>query len=165
MLDDKNKDIVPNSDENNENLNENSDFSKELSDLENEIKNAIPDEIKKKEEIQQNTFDELDSLATEVVESGFEWNKHSEKPKDRVWEFFDTGKKEFEKVDTFKEKRVIGKHKKMTNKFADRPETVKEAIQNSSDKILEEIYNWKQEKNPVARSLLKIVNRIMKTEK
>jgi hypothetical protein len=53
----------------------------------------------------------------------------------------------------------------MVDKFAGRPEAVKESIQSSADKILDEIYNWKEEKNPVARSLLRIVNWVMKTEK
>jgi len=68
-------------------------------------------------------------------------------------------------VDTKTEKRVVKKHGQMVNKFAGRPEAVKESIQSSADKILDEIYNWKEEKNPVARSLLRIVNWIMKTEK
>ncbi|HRU50374.1 MAG TPA: hypothetical protein P5155_02615, partial [Candidatus Absconditabacterales bacterium] len=67
--------------------------------------------------------------------------------------------------DTKTEKRVVKKHKNMVKSLSNRPGGVQEAIGESVDKILDEIYNWREEKNPVARSLLKIVNWIMKTEK
>jgi hypothetical protein len=111
-----------------------------------------------------NVSDELDSLSAEIVLSGIEWGKVNER-KDKVSEFFDAGQKEFEKVDTKTEKRVVKKHKNMVKSLSNRPGWVQEAIGESVDKILDEIYNWKEEKNPVARSLLKIVNWIMKTEK
>gem|GEM_PF-1852686 len=60
---------------------------------------------------------------------------------------------------------MVRRHSQMVDRFAGRPEAVKESIQSSADKILDEIYNWEEEKNPVARSLLRIVNWIMKTEK
>lgn len=156
--------------DNKDNLREDLDFSSELSNLENEIRNAARDKLKKEEQevvwnvSDENVLDELDSLSAEIILSGIEWGKVNER-KDKVSEFFDAGQKEFEKVDTKTEKRVVKKHGQMVDKFAGRPEAVKESIQSSADKILDEIYNWKEEKNPVARSLLKIVNWIMKTEK
>jgi hypothetical protein len=112
----------------------------------------------------ENVSDELDSLSAEIILSGIEWGKVNER-KDKVSEFFDAGQKEFEKVDTKTEKRVVKKHKNKVKSLSNRPGWVQEAIGESVDKILDEIYNWEEEKNPVARSLLKIVNWIMKTEK
>lgn len=163
-----------NLDESNEGL----DFSDELSNLENNIREIAWDKIKQKEQeekeqiekeqIVSKTKGNLESLHESMLswaESWLEQKQVNETWKDKVSEFFDVGKEEFEKIDTKIEKRVVKKHGQMVDKFAGRPEAVKESIQSSADKILDEIYNWKEEKNPVARSLLRIVNWIMKTEK
>ncbi len=167
-IENKNKDKDESLDkdlDDNDNLREDLDFSSELSSLENEIRNAAGDKLKEeKQKVVWNVSDELDSLSAEIVLSGIEWGKVNER-KDKVSEFFDAGQKEFEKVDTKTEKRVVKKHKNMVKSLSNRPGWVQEAIGESVDKILDEIYNWKEEKNPVARSLLKIVNWIMKTEK
>jgi len=163
-IENKNKDKDKDLDDN-DNLREDLDFSSELLSLENEIRNVARDKLKEKEqEVVWNVSDELDSLSAEIVLSGIEWGKVNES-KDKVSEFFDAGQKEFEKVDTKTEKRVVKKHKNMVKSLSNRPGWVQEAIGESVDKILDEIYNWREEKNPVARSLLKIVNWIMKTEK
>ena len=167
-IENKNKDKDESLDkdlDDNDNLREDLDFSSELSSLENEIRNAAGDKLKEeKQKVVWNVSDELDSLSAEIVLSGIEWGKVNER-KDKVSEFFDAGQKEFEKIDTKVEKRVVRRHSQMVDRFAGRPEAVKESIQSSADKILDEIYNWEEEKNPVARSLLRIVNWIMKTEK
>ena len=167
-IENKNKDKDESLDkdlDDNDNLREDLDFSSELSSLENEIRNAAGDKLKEeKQKVVWNVSDELDSLSAEIVLSGIEWGKVNER-KDKVSEFFDAGQKEFEKVDTKTEKRVVKKHKNKVKSLSNRPGWVQEAIGESVDKILAEIYNWKEEKNPVARSLLKIVNWIMKTEK
>ena len=46
-----------------------------------------------------------------------------------------------------------------------RPETTQEWINDSIDDIVDEYKNRKQEKNPIARWLLRVVNRIMNSEK
>ena len=167
-IENKNKDKDESLDkdlDDNDNLREDLDFSSELSSLENEIRNAAGDKLKEeKQKVVWNVSDELDSLSAEIVLSGIEWGKVNER-KDKVSEFFDAGQKEFEKVDTKTEKRVVKKHKNKVKSLSNRPGWVQEAIGESVDKILDEIYNWEEEKNPVARSLLKIVNWIMKTEK
>mgnify|MGYP007069027660 CR=1 FL=1 len=170
-IENKNKDKSLDKDlDNKDNLREDLDFSSELSNLEKEIRNAAGDKLKEKEQevvwnvSDENVSDELDSLSAEIILSGIEWGKVNER-KDKVSEFFDAGQKEFEKVDTKTEKRVVKKHKNMVKSLSNRPGWVQEAIGESVDKILDEIYNWREEKNPVARSLLKIVNWIMKTEK
>ena len=153
--------------------NEDSDFFDELSSLEDNIRELAWDKIKQKEQVEKEqivskTKGNLESLHESMLswaESRLEQKKISEKWKDKVSEFFDAGQKEFEKIDTKVEKRVVRRHSQMVDRFAGRPEAVKESIQSSADKILDEIYNWKEEKNPVARSLLRIVNWIMKTEK
>jgi len=170
MVDELKKDIVPDADENSwdnsENLNENLDnFSDELSDLEETIRDVAWDKIEEREQkIVSDTSSELDSLNAEV---NLDWldKKDNKKSIDRVSEFFWKWKEEFKKIDTFNEKKVVKKYWKTKNNLKYRPEKVKEAIEWSADEILDEIYNWRKEKNPVARSLLRIVNWIMKTEK
>lgn len=161
MVDKFEKNIVPhNKWESKNNLNNNLDkdldsvdFSDELSNLENVIREKFWEKIQEREsevknneiqDIKNKTKSELDSIKI-----------------DKVSEFFDQGKEEFKKIDTFKEKKVVRKH----NKYINRPIEVKDAIEDSSDRILDEIYNWKKEKNVVSRSLLRIVNWIIKTEK
>lgn len=46
-----------------------------------------------------------------------------------------------------------------------RPEWVVDEIVKSSDSVEDMINNWEQEPNPIAKSLLRIVNRIMKSER
>lgn len=169
MVDEIKKDIVPDLDENGENeknLDEDlGSFSDELSNLEAEIRGVAWDKIQEREQnIISKTSNELDSLSADV---GLSWldKKVNEKWKDKVSEFFWKWKEEFKKIDTFTEKKFVKKYWNMQNKLAHRPGEVKEAIEKSADNILDEIYNWKKEKNPVARSLLRIVNWIMKTEK
>jgi hypothetical protein len=54
-----------------------------------------------------------------------------------------------------------------TNKgnISDRPLGVQKAIMESVDLIVDEINSRKRERSPIARSLFKIVDLIMKTEK
>lgn len=141
------------------------DFSVELSNLESKIREVAWDKIKKKEqEIIAEASDELSSLGAEIG-SGWLSEGFNENSKDKVSEFFWKWKEEFKVIDTRRERKVVRKHKIMKSKFELRPDWVKQAIEQSVDRILDEIYNWKEEKNPVARSLLRIVNRILKTEK
>lgn len=79
-----------------------------------------------------------------------------------VNEFFEKWKDEFnDNKNTTAEKKFVSKSSYINE---DRPQDVVDWINNSADKILDEIKNWKQEQNPVARSLLRIVNWIMKSE-
>ena len=141
-MDEIKKDIVPSSDENlwdnNENLNEDSvNFSWELENLKNLIKKEV---IKKTEDWEKLKINE---------------------DLDKIDKFFEQWKKEFEKVDTSDEKEIIKKY----NTIRNRPVEVQKEIEKISNEVLDEIYNWKQEKNPVARSLLRIINWIMSSEK
>ena len=82
--------------------------------------------------------------------------------KDSIDKFFKKWKEEFnDDNDTSSEKKFVKKYKNLENRSID----VAEWIQKSADDIEKEIINWKDEKNPVAKSLLRIVNRIMKSEK
>lgn len=171
MVDNKNVDKnVDNNDLNDEgkdldHLNDDLDISAELSGLEAKIRNVAWDKIQEREQkIISETSGELDSLGAEI---GLEWlnQKANEKSKDKVSEFFKEWEEELKVIDTRKEKRFVKKYKKMKGISSERPEAVKNAIESSVDDVLDEIYNWEKEKNPVARSLLRIVNMIMKTEK
>lgn len=141
MVDEFKKDIVPDADEeswdNSKNLNENlGNFSWELENLKNLVKQEA---INKKEYLEDSRINE---------------------DLDKIDNFFEEWKEEFKKIDTEDEEKII----KIYNKIKDRPVVVQKEIEKISNKVLDEIYNWKKEKNPVARSLLRIVSWIMKTE-
>ncbi|HRX64076.1 MAG TPA: hypothetical protein P5060_03170 [Candidatus Absconditabacterales bacterium] len=61
----------------------------------------------------------------------------------------------------FKRTRTVKKYNSIENRNID----VQNAIKESGESVLDEITNWKEEKNPVAKSLLSIANWILKTEK
>ncbi len=167
MVDEIKKDIIPDPKENKENLGEDLDFSDELSELENQIRNVAWDKIREREREQKivsETSDELDTLGAEV---GLVWldKKVNEKWKDKVSEFFWKWKEELNKLNPNTKKQIKKTSLWIKGKLYNRPQEVRQAIEKSADNILDEIYNWKEEKNPVARSLLRIANWIMKTEK
>jgi hypothetical protein len=80
---------------------------------------------------------------------------------EKIDDFFEKGKNEFRRVDSVKEKRVVKKY----NRILDRNINIQESIVNSAETILNEIQNWDKEKDLVAKSLLRISNWILKSEK
>ena len=65
------------------------------------------------------------------------------------------------KTNTHDEKVTVKKYERLK----DRPLSVSEEITKSVTSIEDEIKNWKTEKNPIARYLLKLADMIMHTEK
>jgi len=157
-----------NPDENLDNLNLD-DFSNELNELEQGIKSAMENDILKQ------TADGLKDIKSDIkwemnpdLNLDPEWEAFTEKEKKNVSEFFVQWRKEFNKIDNFDEKKVVKKYQNYkTNKgnISDRPLGVQKAIMESVDLIVDEINSRKRERSPIARSLFKIVDLIMKTEK
>jgi alkanesulfonate monooxygenase SsuD/methylene tetrahydromethanopterin reductase-like flavin-dependent oxidoreductase (luciferase family) len=81
---------------------------------------------------------------------------------DQIDDFFEKGKDEFEDIDkTETEDNVISKYSKIKNRHIN----VRRAIIKSEESVLDEIKNWKKEGNLVAKSLLRMTNWILKSEK
>lgn len=139
----------------------------------NSLKDSILWKNKEKEQIQNETWNASESLKSNVINSALDnlnlniqkWldlHDADDNTKAELNEFFKEWKKEFsDNNETHDEKKFVHEYKKIES----RPAAVQRWIENSVEKIENEISNWKQEKNPVARSLLRIVNRIMETEK
>jgi len=144
-------------------------FSNELNELEQGVRWAM--ENKAKEQLSEQTTNELDNIKSEVTSDANldpEWEAFTEKEKKNVSEFFVQWRKEFNKIDNFDEKKVVKKHQDYranNGNIGGRPLAVQKAIRESVDLIVDDISSRKKEKNPIARSLLKIVDLIMSTEK
>lgn len=120
---------------------------------------------RKAENLKDSAIDStLDNLNLDMQE-WLELQDSDDETKEELNKFFEKWKKELkDDIDTTEEKELSVKLLQ-SSRFKNRsPETVQQ-IAKSAIKIESEIINWKQEKNPVARSLLKIVNWIMWTEK
>ena len=130
------------------------------------------DELKVKEEtsnkaenLKDSAIDStLDNLNLDMQE-GLELKDSDDETKEELEHFFEKWKEELkDNIDTPEEKELSEKLLQ-SDRFKNRsPETVQQ-IAKSATKIETEIKNWQTEKNPVAKSLLKIVNWIMGTEK
>lgn len=90
---------------------------------------------------------------------------------DNINDFFEKAEKVDNDLENNKEiKKEIGKKSKRTRtvkkytSIENRNIDVQNAIKESWESVLDEILNWKEEKNPVAKSLLGIANWILKTE-
>ena len=130
------------------------------------------DEIRLKEEtsertekLKDSTIDStLDSLNLEMQE-WLELSNSDIETKDELNQFFEKGKNEFKDEKAIPQEKELSQQLLKNNKFKNRsPEAVRE-IAHSDTKLENEIKNWKQEKNPVAKSLLRVVDRIIWTEK
>ncbi len=66
-----------------------------------------------------------------------------------------------DKKETSKEKRAVRKIKKINFDNVD----VKQEKQKSFDRVLSSIINWRNEKNPVAKILLRMADWVLSTEK
>ncbi len=148
-----------------------------LDDL-NSLKNDKTKEVKKTE----STWDALNNLGDALVNSKLEelqnkiedtlldsalesssiWESNDQITKGQIDKFFEKWKEEFyDDKKTVVEDKFTQKYKNIEDRSVD----VAKWIENSADKIIDEIKNWEKEQNPVARSLLRFVNRIMKSEK
>ena len=120
---------------------------------------------RKAENLKDSAIDStLDNLNLDMQE-WLELQDSDDETKEELNKFFEKWKKELKHdIDTTEEKE-LSVNLLQSGRFKNRsPETVQQ-IAKSATKIESEIKNWKQEKNPVARSLLKIVDWIMGTEK
>ena len=65
-----------------------------------------------------------------------------------------------------KDTKQVLTHKEMSQRIINgRSPEVSQQISNSATKVEDEIKNWENEENPIARSLLKMANWLMNTEK
>lgn len=112
----------------------------------------------------------LDDLHNKI-EFTFEQQGIIEDTKDALDDFFDAGKKEFsDDIQPIDPENGINYEAEVedlmnSDKFKNRPLWVIRGIAKSSEKIKDEIVNRKKQENPVAKSLFRIINRIMGTEK
>ncbi len=117
------------------------------------------------EEIAKKFEQNMDKLKDIAKKEAKENNEDPEKILDKIDDFFaitdNKEKEELENIDTKSERKVLKKYKKILNRKID----VQKEIINSWEFVLEEIRDWKKEKNPVAKSLLRITKWILKTEK
>ena len=116
--------------------------------------------------------EKLDDLHNKI-EFTFEQQGIIEDTRDALDDFFEAGKKEFsddiQPIDEEDGKKINyeAEVEALMNleKFKNRPLWVIRGIAQSSEKIKDEIVNRKKQENPVAKSLFRIINRIMGTEK
>ena len=143
--------------ENNENNNDNE--KKGLWDSFKEIFKWFTDKLKK------NAVDSaLDNLQANI-EKWLNIDETDNETKQELVDFFNEWKNELEFIDTKEEEKLVEKLTSSGKFTKDREPEIVAKIVESADKIENEIKDWQKEKNPVARSLLKIVNWIMWTEK
>lgn len=130
------------------------------------------DELKVKEEtsnkaenLKDSAIDStLDNLNLDMQE-GLELKDSDDETKEELEHFFEKWKEELKDTIDTPEEKELSEKLLQSDRFKNRsPETVQQ-IAKSATKIETEIKNWQTEKNPVAKSLLKIVNWIMGTEK
>lgn len=120
---------------------------------------------RKAENLKDSAIDStLDNLNLDMQE-WLELQDSDDETKEELNKFFEKWKKELkDDIDTTEEKELSVKLLQ-SGRFKNRsPETVQQ-IAKSATNIEKEIKDWPKEKNPVARSLLKIVDWIMSTEK
>lgn len=104
----------------------------------------------------------LENIAKkEAEEKVRENNDNPDDLLDQIDDFFDKSKEEFDEVNTFKEKRMRKKYTRIIDRSID----IQEAIVKSWESVLDEIKDWKEQKHPVAKSLFRIANWILKSEK
>lgn len=122
------------------------------------------DKIKVEEEVSENS----EKLKQSAVDSTLEnlnldmekWSEISDSEieiKGELDQILHKWKKDIKQVPT---------HKEMSQRIINgRSPEVSQQISNSATKVEDEIKNWENEENPIARSLLKMANWLMNTEK
>lgn len=119
----------------------------------------------KTEKLKDSAIDStLDNLNLDMQE-WLELQNSDDKTKEELNKFFEKWKEELkDNTNTLEEKELSEKLFK-NKRFEKRSPEIVQQIAKSATKIENEIKDWQKEKNPVARSLLKIVDWIMSTEK
>ena len=120
---------------------------------------------RKTESLKDSAIDStLDNLNLDMQE-GLELKDTDDETKKELNQFFEKWKEELKDDAQTLEEQELSQKLLQSERFKSRsPETVQQ-IAKSATKIENEIKDWQKEKNPVAKSLLKIVDWIMGTEK
>lgn len=106
----------------------------------------------------------LDNLQANV-EKWLNIDEADNKTKKELAEFFDKWKDELKIVDTEEEEQLVEKLTSNGKFFKGRDPEIVAKIEESASEIENEIKNWQSQGSTVARSLLRIVDWIMWTEK
>ena len=133
---------------------------KELAqDFNNQLK-WLKDEVENKD---KNIKGDLDDLKKSILQKiDIENVDNKEQIKHDVDSVFEKWLEELSDTkETSKEKRVVRKIKKINFDNVD----VKQEKQRSFDRVLSSITNWRNEKNPVAKVLLRMADWVLSTEK
>ena len=119
----------------------------------------------KTENLKDSAIDStLDNLNLDMQE-WLELQNSDDKTKEELNKFFEKWKKEFKDDVQTPEEQELSQKLLQSDRFKNRSTETVQQIAKSATKIENEIKDWQKEKNPVARSLLKIVDWIMSTEK
>ena len=120
---------------------------------------------RKAENLKDSAIDStLDNLNLDMQE-WLELQNSDDKTKEELNKFFEKWKEELkDNTNTLEEKELSEKLFK-NKRFEKRSPEIVQQIAKSATNIENEIKDWPKEKNPVAKSLLKIVDWIMGTEK
>ena len=130
------------------------------------------DKIKVKEEISRNAENLKDSVIDSTLDNlnldmqeWLELQDSDDKTKEELNKFFEIWKQELKNDIEQPWEAELRERLFNSERFGKRSPDIVREVAKSATKIENEIKNWKQEENSVARSLLKIVNWIMWTEK
>ena len=120
---------------------------------------------RKTENLKDSAIDStLDNLNLDMQE-GLELKDSDDKTKEELNQFFEAWKQELKNDIEQPWEAELRERLFKSKRFGKRSPEVVTQIAKSATKIENEIKDWQKEKNPVARSLLKIVDWIMSTEK
>jgi len=130
------------------------------------------EEIQVKEEISRKTENLKDSTINSTLDNlnldmqeGLELKDSDDEIKKELNQFFEKWKEELKDNVHTPEEQELSQKLLQSDRFKNRSAEIVQQIAKSATKIENEIKDWQKEKNPVAKSLLKIVDWIMGTEK
>ena len=120
---------------------------------------------RQKENLKDSAIDStLDNLNLDMQE-WLELKDADDETKKELNQFFEKWKKEFKDDVQTPEDQELSQKLLQSDRFKNRSTETVQQIAKSATNIENEIKDWPKEKNPVAKSLLKIVDWIMSTEK
>lgn len=120
---------------------------------------------RQKENLKDSAIDStLDNLNLDMQE-WLELKDADDETKKELNQFFEKWKKEFKDDVQTLEDQELSQKLLQSDRFKNRSTETVQQIAKSATNIENEIKDWPKEKNPVAKSLLKIVDWIMSTEK
>ena len=120
---------------------------------------------RKTENLKDSAIDStLDNLNLDMQE-GLELKDTGDETKKELNQFFEKWKEELKDDVQTPEEQEPSQKLLQSDRFKNRSAETVQQIAKSPTKIENEIKDWQKEKNPVAKSLLKIVDWIMSTEK